>query len=555
MATVQSLFEVPPPRQRSAKKKIAGIVALALLAALVLPPLKTANGFRNHLEAAMSAAVGRKVTVKNVHLRLLPQPGFELSGFAIQDDPAVSAEPLLRADSVNADLRVASLWRGRVEVARLDLKEPSLNLVRAASGEWNLEQILLHAYQVPLAPTGKEKAEARPRFPYIDAEGGRINFKIGAEKKVYALDDADFALWLASEDEWDMRLAGRPMRTDFDLGDTGTLRVTGSFTRSPTPRQTPLKLTVNLANAQLGQMSQFIYGRDRGWRGGIDFDAQLTGSPSALNISGRISIQDFHRYDVSIPGTLNFEITCGAAYTGTSAGVPSPGVVEGSCSLPRERGVLNLSGFYHTETHGSGATVVAAAFPVSAALDFARRMKRGIAPDLTGEGAINGSITLSDGQTNALAGGADPSNSATITAQTVLRSKDLKPDLNLGVLVFTLEQAQAAAAKRTRSHRDPAAQGTTFALLPATVGLGATTPVMLSGTADRRGYQIGIKGEADLARMRAFVSALGLPALQLQGDGRAHVDLHFDGGWAGFAAPTESGSVRLEPAPVLARRR
>jgi hypothetical protein len=55
--------------------------------------------------------------------------------------------------------------------------------------------------------------------------------------------------------------------------------------------------------------------------------------------------------------------------------------------------------------------------------------------------------------------------------------------------------------------------------------------------------------------MRAFVSALGLPALQLQGDGRAHVDLHFDGGWAGFAAPTESGSVRLEPAPVLARRR
>src|ERR1051326_5610617 len=92
MATVQSLFEVPPPRQRSAKKKIAGIVALAVLAALVLPPLKTANGFRNHLEAAMSAAVGRKVTVKNVHLRLLPQPGFELSGFAIQDDPAVRSE-------------------------------------------------------------------------------------------------------------------------------------------------------------------------------------------------------------------------------------------------------------------------------------------------------------------------------------------------------------------------------------------------------------------------------------------------------------------------------
>src|SRR5690348_610290 len=99
MATVQSLFEVPPPPKRSSKKKIVGLVALALAAALALP-FKTVNGFRNRLEAAMSAAVGRKVTVRNVHLRLLPQPGFELSGFAIQDDPAVSAEPLLRADSV-----------------------------------------------------------------------------------------------------------------------------------------------------------------------------------------------------------------------------------------------------------------------------------------------------------------------------------------------------------------------------------------------------------------------------------------------------------------------
>jgi hypothetical protein len=230
-------------------------------------------------------------------------------------------------------------------------------------------------------------------------------------------------------------------------------------------------------------------------------------------------------------------------------------VVEGSCSLPRERGVLNLSGFYHTETHDGGATIVAAAFPVSAALDFARRMKRGIAPDLTGDGAINGRITLSDGQTNAVAGGADPGNAATITAQIALRSKELKPDLNLGVLVFTLERMQPTPPKRTRGPAVRTKEGMTLSLLPAAVGLGGTTPVLLSGAADHGGYQIVMKGDADLARLRAFVSALGLPDAQLQGDGRVHVDLHFDGGWAGFAAPVESGSVRLESAPVLARKR
>lgn len=554
MATVQTLFEVPPPRKRSVRKKVIAVIALGVVAAIVLPALKTANGFRYRLEAAMSAAVGRKVTVKNVHLRLLPQPGFELSGFAIQDDPAVSAEPLLRADSVNANLRVASLWHGRVEIARLDLKEPSLNLVRAPSGEWNLEQILLHTYQVPLAPTGKQQAEARPRFPYIDAEGGRINIKIGPEKKVYALGDADFALWLASENEWNMRLAGQPVRTDFDLGNTGTLRVTGSFTRSPTPRQTPLKLAINLTDAQLGQLSQFIYGRDRGWRGGVDVEAELTGSPSALNVSGRISVRDFHRYDVSLPGTLDFAVTCGAAYTGTSSSVPSPGVLQGSCSLPRDRGVLNVSGFYHTGTGDAGANVVAAAFPISAALDFARRMKRGIGPDLTGDGAINGTIALNKGQADIATGTPDPGNAATITAQAVLRSKKLKPDLNLGVLVFTLEQPQVPA-KRTRSQPATPITGTTFSLLPATISLGSAVPVTLSAATDRVGYDLAMKGDAELARLRAFVSALGLPAAQLQGDGRARVDLHFDGTWAGFAVPTEAGSVKTEPTPVLARER
>src|SRR5574337_694749 len=103
----------------------------------------------------------------HMRLRLFPQPGFSLSNVAVADDPGLSAEPLLRADEVSASLRLSSLWRGRLEIARLS-------------------------------------------FPYIEADGGRINLKIGQEKIAYALTDADFALWLASEDQWEMRLQARP---------------------------------------------------------------------------------------------------------------------------------------------------------------------------------------------------------------------------------------------------------------------------------------------------------------------------------------------------------
>src|SRR5712672_2200315 len=102
---------------------------------------------------SISSAVGRPVDVGSVHLRLLPRPGFDLDNLVVYDDPAFGAEPMLRAGEVTADLRLTSLVRGRLEIARPDLTEPSLNLVRGANGRWNLGVLLQRAAQTPLAPT------------------------------------------------------------------------------------------------------------------------------------------------------------------------------------------------------------------------------------------------------------------------------------------------------------------------------------------------------------------------------------------------------------------
>ena len=103
---------------------------------------------------------------------------------------------MLRADTVTAYLRLSSLWRGRLEIGTLALDSPSLNLVRRADGHWNLEELVERTSQVPSAPTSKTRPESRPRFPYVKATAGRINFKLGNVKKAFAFSDADFALWL-----------------------------------------------------------------------------------------------------------------------------------------------------------------------------------------------------------------------------------------------------------------------------------------------------------------------------------------------------------------------
>ena len=165
-----------------------------------------------------------------------------------------------------------SLVRGRLEIARLDLTEPSLNLVHGANGRWNLEALLERTAHIPLAPTGKAKSEPRPGFPYIEATSARINFKSGAEKKPYALTNADFSLWQDSENAWGVRLKAQPFRTDLNLNDTGLLQVNGTWQRAPALRDTPLQFNMEWNRAQLGQITKFFTGNDQGWRGEIQLD-------------------------------------------------------------------------------------------------------------------------------------------------------------------------------------------------------------------------------------------------------------------------------------------
>src|SRR5581483_993561 len=284
-------------------------------------------------------ALGRKVEIQWVKVRVLPQPGFDLENFVVYDDPAFSAEPMLRSWEVTATLRLRSLLRGRVEIGRLSLKEPSLNLVRSDDGHWNVASLVERAAHTPATPTGRTKPEAHPVFPYIEADNGRINFSIGAEKKSYALTDADFAVWLESENQWGMRLRAVPVRTDFNLSDTGILRASGTWLRSQQLIDTPLKVSVEWEHAQLGQATKLFYGTDKGWRGDIMLSTVLSGTPANLQVHTQAAVQDFRRYDIVPPESLRLAASCNATYSAADHAISNI-----LCVAPVGQGMLTAQG-------------------------------------------------------------------------------------------------------------------------------------------------------------------------------------------------------------------
>jgi len=531
--------------QRRISRRMMWVTLLIVLLAVLGPPFVNVNRYRNRVTEAISRALGREVTASHIALKLLPRPGLVLSNFIVTENPSYGAEPMLRAETVTTFLRLSSLWRGRLEIGTLDLDSPSLNLVRRPDGHWNVEELVERASQVASAPTTEARPEHRPRFPYVKASSGRINFKLGQVKKAFAFTDADFALWLESENQWGIRLEARPMRTDLEINDTGTLKVDGQFQRASSLQSTPVNLKLTYSDGPLGQMTKLVYGRDRGWRGLVSSSATLAGTPASLGITLDAQVDDFRRYDIALGEALRLRAHCTGTYSSPEATLSGL-----QCQFPVGGGVLQIRGNaqgWPAKTYD--LSVSAEQIPAERIVAFARHSKKDLPSDLTAAGDFEGVFSV-----NKLAGGVPDWAGGGRTNLLALHSDVLKQDLQLGAIEVTIPEASASstAHKKRFAKRKVAAPAAPprlrLLVKPFPIPLGAPSPATASASFDAEHYSVNLSGEAELARLLNIAKALGIGTPGIGLAGAAQVDLELAGTWGGFAPPVSSGRVQLHNA-------
>jgi len=526
----------------SSKRRMAAAAGIVLLLLFLLRP--GASRLKSRIIVSMSSSLGRSVDIGAVHLRLLPRPGFDLDNLVVYDDPAFGAEPMLRASEVSAALRLTSVLRGRLEIARLDLTEPSLNLVRGANGRWNLETLLERAAHIPLAPTGKAKSEPRPGFPYIQANSARINFKSGPEKKPYALTNADFSLWQDSENAWGVRLKAQPMRTDLNLNDTGILRVNGTWQRAAALHDTPLQFNLEWDGPQLGQLTKFLTGNDQGWRGGVLIDAVLSGTPARLQIASDASVQDFRRYDVTTNQGLSLAAHCDGFYSTTDRGFH-----EVLCRAPVSSGLVTLKGEMGPAAVTYDLALSAENVPAAALLALAQRAKKSLPEDLTAGGTLRGNLTIEKDAAKFRFDGRGE------IADFQAASTTEKAELGPGNLLFRLSDGTSVSKSVGKNQSSKNAglkmpDGPHLEFGPWSAGRGHATA---HGWVNRAGYAVALSGETEIAKVLRTARMFGIPALQTTASGTAQLDLQVAGSWRvwsgaspGFAGPQVTGTAKLK---------
>jgi hypothetical protein len=249
----------------------------------------------------LEAAFGRPVQAAGYSFSLWEGPVLEADSVTVGEDPRFGYEYFLRADSLQARFRWLPLLRGRIELGTLSFTRPSLNLVRASNGDWNIEAWLPRpaSGQIGTAPARPSApgAWAKPRLRRIEVQAGRINFKRGVEKLPFAFNNVEGSLEQESSGSWRVDLEAAPWRAATILQEAGTLRVQGHL-GGTSSRLRPADLELSWRNGSLSDFLRLTRGYDYGIRATFMLSMRAHSDAEPWYLQARSEIRGIHRWDL-----------------------------------------------------------------------------------------------------------------------------------------------------------------------------------------------------------------------------------------------------------------
>lgn len=533
------------------------LALLVLLLLAIVPPLISVNRYQRRIATSISQSLGRPVHLDRVNLNLLPLPGFTLTNLVVDEDPAFGSEPIIRANSVRVTLRLSSLWTRRIEFSTISFTDPSVNLVHLANGKWNLESILLQASHIQAAPTAQRRAGPAPRFPYIEATGARLNFKLDQEKIPLSFTNADFALWLPSPQQWRLRLEANPTRTDANLGSTGSIRVEGTLGRATSLARVPIHLQGEWRDAPLGGASWVLLGRDAGWRGNATLSVNVQGTIGDSAVEARLSASDARRASFVPRRTLNVEAECLGSATNLFHTFNNV-----RCTWPPSSSfgaqMLLLSGSMPDirQPRMATADISIPGIPADTILDWLHVLNERIPNDVSMSGTLTGSLSYRPGHTPTHWNG-----ELLMTGSKLVSDKAGSQSFVSGNIALRSITPEPAIPHSRKKNAAPPPTGDAFVLGPLHLALGGKDPSTLEGRLDENGYILHLTGMVTSSRLLALGAALppfggGLAKALPEGHATApfHVDLTAARPWSGTQVWT-SASPAAPRHPHHAKRR
>ena len=162
---------------------VGGIVLITVIVAVVA--VLNINSYiqcnREYLIQQAEKAVGRQIEVQNIELNLWNGIGIRFENFKMADDPAFSSDAFVQAKSLQANIRLLPLVRKDVQVKRLILHQPGINIIRNRQGVYNFASLGGPDKKKETEPEDSRDKEARGRaallISLVEISGGVVRYR------------------------------------------------------------------------------------------------------------------------------------------------------------------------------------------------------------------------------------------------------------------------------------------------------------------------------------------------------------------------------------------
>jgi AsmA protein len=164
------------------KRLLLGLLGLVLLVLIVGAGallLVDANHFRPQIQASLGQALGREVTLGQLHVSIW-SGSLDADEIRIGDDPAFGDKPFVSAKSLQLGVKLWPLLLHRqVQITSLALDQPMVRLVENRAGRWNFSNF---GAGKTTAPAANASTAAPPAFSVdrLRISDGRIDLQRAA---------------------------------------------------------------------------------------------------------------------------------------------------------------------------------------------------------------------------------------------------------------------------------------------------------------------------------------------------------------------------------------
>ena len=311
-------------------KVLAIIIGVLIVIAVILPFVIDANTFKPKLEAELTDALGRPVTVGNLSLSLF-SGAVSADNIAIADDPQFSKSAFIQAKSLKVGVEMIPLiFSKTINITELTLNDPQISLVKSENGQtWNFSSLGTNstssasgaqpaatpsANEQKPAPSNAAPANTAPAsqpnlsVAKLNVNNGRVTIaKANATEPVRVYDKVDVAVKNFSFTN------SFPFDVTANLPSGGTLKLTGDAgpINASNAALTPLNAKLNVKKMNLAT-SGFI-DPAAGIGGIADLDGTLTSDGYDAKVNGTLNVSGLKVVQKGAPAgepvTVTFAVT------------------------------------------------------------------------------------------------------------------------------------------------------------------------------------------------------------------------------------------------------